>query len=203
MALRGCRFQAHPKWRERVADRTVREPSTTPGTIGNPADEALQRASVDVRESDVLREVAQRVGGQQPAVFLARLLAYRVASAAGMSGDPCKRVSVQGRPAPLLSCFGVSRELDRARLGERRGELLTLTPSETVYGDVARSSAVDAWMGGALGQHACCCLVAHAVAHPEEFSRRPKSPATRPSTGDYARRTLRARRDSNSRPSVP
>jgi hypothetical protein len=72
---------------------------------------------------------------------------------------------------------------------ERTRSHLTPAPAllrPDLYGDVARASAVDAWMGGALGQHACCCLAAHAVAHPEEFSRRLKSPATRPSTGDYA-----------------
>lgn len=78
--------------------------------------------------SEILREIAQRVGAQQPAVFLARLLADRVASTAGIPDDPGERVGVQCRSTPLFPCFGVACQLDRTGLGERRGELLALAP---------------------------------------------------------------------------
>ena len=113
---------------------------------------------VEVGEPDIRGEIGQGEGRQQPAVFLAGLLAHRVGPLPAWRATHLSAV-VQGRPAPLLNGFGVARELDRLRLDERGGGLLALAPAATVHRDILRATAIDPGVGGALEQHPMCCLV--------------------------------------------
>jgi hypothetical protein len=162
------RIQRRAQRRQRVGDRTVAQPAVAPRLAREPVHEPLHGGAVEIAQTRVAVEVAQRERREQPAVLAARVLPDAVATRTGVTIQPAERERMQRRPAPLRPRLGVAGELDGPRLGERRSRLLALPAVGAVDHDVLRPTPVDARHVGRLEwQHHQCCPVATGVATSE------------------------------------
>jgi hypothetical protein len=139
-------LQAEAQRGDRVADRAVGEPTPRAVLGRQPAQEALQRATIKLGHARLRPEVAQRKGDQQALVFDSGRLAHRVVVEAAVGVDPGERVAPQARSKPRRAGFSVAGDLDRARLGEARNRLFALAVLASVDGNVATPASVDARM---------------------------------------------------------
>ena len=84
---------------------------------------------------------------------------------------------MEGGAATRLRCLRVARDLDRARLSERRGGLLALAAVTTKDDDVAAAPAIDTGMARALEQHPTALPCCPSCCHNARFVTQPTSPA--------------------------